>query len=68
MTTIIQPLRESFDFVRPEHASLHRLITTITTISDSTIPGLTTGLGEDVSDTLTFPLAGAEVCGALPGA
>lgn len=68
MTTIIQPLRESFDFVRPEHASLHRLITTITMISDSTIPGLTTGLGGDVSDTPTFPLAGAEVCGALPGA
>ena len=68
MTTIIQPLRESFDFVRPEHASLHRLITTITTISDSTIPGLTTGLGEDVSDTPTFPLAGAEGCGALLGA
>ena len=68
MTTIIQPLRASFDFVRPEHASLHRLITTITTISDSTIPGLTTGLGGDVSDTPTFPLAGAEVCGALPGA
>ena len=68
MTTIIQPLRESLDFVRPEHASLHRLITTITMISDSTIPGLTTGLGEDVSDTPTFPLAGAEVCGALPGA
>ena len=68
MTTIIQPLRESFDFVRPEHASLHRLITTITTISDSTIPGLTTGLGGGVSDTPTFPLAGAEVCGALPGA
>ena len=65
MTTIIQPLRESFDFVRPEHASLHRLITTI---SDSTIPGLTTGLGEDVSDTPTCPLAGAEGCGALPGA
>ena len=60
MTTIIQPLRESFDFVRPEHASLHRLITTI--------PGLTTGLGEDVSDTPTCPLAGAEGCGALPGA
>lgn len=68
MTTIIQPLRESFDFVRPEHASLHRLITTIITISDSTIPGLTTGLGEDVSDTPTFPLAGAEGFGALPGA
>lgn len=68
MTTIIQPLHESFDFVRPEHASLHRLITTITTISDSTIPGLTTGLGEDVSDPPTFPLAGAEGCGALLGA
>lgn len=68
MTTIIQPRRASFDFVRPEHASLHRLITTITTISDSTILGLTTGLGGDVSDTPTFPLAGAEVCGALPGA
>lgn len=68
MTTIIQPLHESFDFVRPEHASLHRLITTITTISDSTIPGLTTGLGGDVSDTPTFPLAGAEGCGGLPGA
>ena len=68
MTTIIQPLRASLDFVRPEHASLHRLITTITTISDSTIPGLTTGLGGDVSDTPTFPLAGAEGCGALPGA
>ena len=68
MTTIIQPRRASLDFVRPEHASLHRLITTITTISDSTIPGLTTGLGEDVSDPPTFPLAGAEVCGALPGA
>lgn len=68
MTTIIQPRRASFDFVRPEHASLHRLIITITMISDSTIPGLTTGLGEDVSDTPTFPLAGAEVCGALPGA
>ena len=67
MTTIIRPLHESFDFVRPEHASLHRLITTITTISDSTIPGLTTGLGGDVSDTLTFPLAGVEGCGVLPG-
>ena len=67
MTTIIQPLRESFDFVRPEHASLHRLITTITTISDSTIPGLT-GLGGDVSDPPTCPLAGAEGCGALLGA
>ena len=68
MTTIIQPLRESFDFVRPEHASLHRLITTITTISDSTIPGLTTGLGEDVSDTLEVAVVGAEGCGALLGA
>lgn len=68
MTTIIQPLRESFDFVRPEHVSLHRLITTITTISDSTIPGLTTGLGGDVSDPPTCPLAGAEGCGALLGA
>lgn len=68
MTTIIQPLRESFDFVRPEHASLHRLITTITTISDSTIPGLTTGLGGDVSDPPTCPLAGAEGCGVLLGA
>ena len=68
MTTIIQPLHESFDFVRPEHASLHRLITTITTISDSTIPGLTTGPGEDVLDTPTCPLAGAEGCGELPGA
>ena len=69
MTTIIQPRRASFDFVRPEHASLHRLITTIITISDSTILGLTIGLGAAVSALIPIsPSDGIADGGELLGA